>query len=58
MGYIDPLPSERVRPLRKQVIVVVTASWQVRSGRGGKGLGKGFACKAGREGWSLRKECR
>ncbi|KAG2434923.1 hypothetical protein HYH02_012121 [Chlamydomonas schloesseri] len=29
VGYIDPLPLERVRPLRKQVIVVVTASWQV-----------------------------
>ncbi|KXZ54830.1 hypothetical protein GPECTOR_4g901 [Gonium pectorale] len=29
VGYIDPLPAERVRPLRKQVIVVVTASWQV-----------------------------
>lgn len=33
VGYIDPPPKERVRPPRKQVIVVVTASWQVR-GRG------------------------
>ncbi|GLI67342.1 hypothetical protein VaNZ11_011416 [Volvox africanus] len=29
VGYLDPLPGERVRPLRKQVIVVVTASWKV-----------------------------
>lgn len=30
VGYIDPLPQERVRPLRKQIIVVVTATWQAR----------------------------
>eukprot|EP00798_Chlamydomonas_sp_ICE-L_P012029 gene12029-15131_t len=29
VGYIDPLPKERVRPPRKQVVVVLTASWQV-----------------------------
>lgn len=30
VGYLDPLPAERVLPPRKQVIVVVTAGWQVR----------------------------
>lgn len=29
VGFLDPLPKERVVPLRKQVIVVVTATWQV-----------------------------
>lgn len=29
VGFIDPEPVERVRPPRKQVLVVVTASWQV-----------------------------
>lgn len=29
VGYIDADPHEKVRPLRKQVLVVVTASWQV-----------------------------
>lgn len=29
VGYIDPEPREKVRPMRKQVLVVVTASWQV-----------------------------
>ncbi|EFJ41247.1 hypothetical protein VOLCADRAFT_98769 [Volvox carteri f. nagariensis] len=29
VGYLDPLPAERVRPLRKAVIVIVTASWRV-----------------------------
>lgn len=29
VGYIDPEPREKVRPPRKQVLVVVTASWQV-----------------------------
>lgn len=33
VGYIDAQPQERVRPLRKQVIVVVTATWQVGLGR-------------------------
>jgi hypothetical protein len=28
-GFIDPEPVEKVRPPRKQVLVVVTASWQV-----------------------------
>eukprot|EP00879_Flechtneria_rotunda_P011006 GHRR01011501.1.p1 GENE.GHRR01011501.1~~GHRR01011501.1.p1 ORF type:complete len:711 (+),score=224.28 GHRR01011501.1:455-2587(+) len=28
-GHIDTEPHEKVRPLRKQVLVVVTASWQV-----------------------------
>ncbi|GBF99911.1 hypothetical protein Rsub_12819 [Raphidocelis subcapitata] len=28
-GYLDPEPRERVRPPRKQVLVVVTASWRV-----------------------------
>lgn len=29
VGYLDPLPVERVRAARRQVLVVVTASWQV-----------------------------
>lgn len=29
VGFIDPEPVEKVRPPRKQVLVVVTASWQV-----------------------------
>jgi hypothetical protein len=29
VGFIDPEPREKVRPQRKQVLVVVTASWQV-----------------------------
>lgn len=29
VGFIDPEPAEKVRPPRKQVLVVVTASWQV-----------------------------
>ncbi|MEW5319862.1 MAG: hypothetical protein WDW38_010982 [Sanguina aurantia] len=29
VGYLDPLPAERVLPPRKQVIVAVTAGWQV-----------------------------
>lgn len=29
MGYLDPMPVERVRAARRQVLVVVTASWQV-----------------------------
>lgn len=29
VGFIDPEPLEKVRPPRKQVLVVVTASWQV-----------------------------
>ncbi|KAG2490863.1 hypothetical protein HYH03_010781 [Edaphochlamys debaryana] len=29
VGYIDPMTVELVRALRKQVVVVVTASWQV-----------------------------
>eukprot|EP00195_Chlamydomonas_chlamydogama_P008599 CAMPEP_0202890806 /NCGR_PEP_ID=MMETSP1392-20130828/1099_1 /ASSEMBLY_ACC=CAM_ASM_000868 /TAXON_ID=225041 /ORGANISM="Chlamydomonas chlamydogama, Strain SAG 11-48b" /LENGTH=667 /DNA_ID=CAMNT_0049574447 /DNA_START=241 /DNA_END=2241 /DNA_ORIENTATION=+ len=29
VGYLDPLPQERVRPPRKQVVVVLTAQWQV-----------------------------
>ncbi|KAF8060078.1 hypothetical protein HT031_005017 [Scenedesmus sp. PABB004] len=28
-GFIDPEPREKVRPARKQVLVVVTSSWQV-----------------------------
>jgi hypothetical protein len=28
-GFIDPEPLERVRPARKAVLAVVTASWQV-----------------------------
>lgn len=28
-GYIDPLPSELVIALRKQVLVAVTSNWQV-----------------------------
>lgn len=29
VGFIDAEPAEKVRPPRKQVLVVVTASWQV-----------------------------
>ena len=29
VGYIDPEPTELVRAARKQVLVVVTANWQV-----------------------------
>lgn len=29
VGYLDPMPVERVRAARRQVLVVVTASWQV-----------------------------
>lgn len=28
-GFLDPEPREKVRPLRKQVLVVVTAAWHV-----------------------------
>lgn len=28
-GYLDPEPREKVRPPRKQVLLVVTASWQL-----------------------------
>lgn len=28
-GYVEPQPSELVRALRKQVLVVVTANWNV-----------------------------
>ena len=29
VGYLDPIPVERVRAARRQVLVVLTASWQV-----------------------------
>ena len=46
VGYLDPIPVERVRAARRQVLVVLTASWQVwgNVGKRGEGVSESAPC--------------